>query len=119
MSLPPCFSCEVPGGSVIIPMNRCWRAMWKLRSRPEGASFARSENGMSDLVIRNGMVVSEDGLISADIAIEDECITAVGPDLPAGAREIDGAGLTAFPGLVDVHVHFNDPGRADWEGADT
>ena len=29
------------------------------------------------------------------------------------------AGLTVFPGLIDVHVHFNEPGRADWEGAAT
>jgi len=33
------------------------------------------------------------------------------------AREVvDASGLLALPGLVDAHVHFNDPGRADWEG---
>jgi hypothetical protein len=31
-------------------------------------------------------------------------------------EEIDAAGLLALPGVVDAHVHFNDPGRADWEG---
>src|SRR6266446_1220712 len=33
------------------------------------------------------------------------------------AREvIDATGLLAFPGVIDAHVHFNEPGRADWEG---
>lgn len=29
---------------------------------------------------------------------------------------IDATGLVAFPGVIDAHVHFNEPGRADWEG---
>src|SRR5512145_836107 len=38
---------------------------------------------------------------------------------PAGdEREIDAGALTVSPGLVDTHVHINDPGRADWEGFD-
>ncbi len=36
------------------------------------------------------------------------------------AREVLHAdGLVVLPGLVDAHVHFNDPGRADWEGWST
>lgn len=36
------------------------------------------------------------------------------------AREtIDAAGLLVLPGVVDAHVHFNEPGRADWEGWET
>src|SRR5205807_8081131 len=34
-------------------------------------------------------------------------------------NEIDARGLTVLPGLIDVHVHFNEPGRAEWEGAAT
>jgi allantoinase len=35
----------------------------------------------------------------------------------APAREvIEAAGLLVLPGVVDAHVHFNEPGRADWEG---
>ena len=37
---------------------------------------------------------------------------------PAGVRTIDAGGMIVLPGLVDTHVHMNDPGRADWEGAD-
>ncbi|MCE9614424.1 MAG: allantoinase AllB [Lentisphaerae bacterium] len=41
-------------------------------------------------------------------------------DGPAPARvQIDARGLLALPGLIDSHLHFNDPGRADWEGIAT
>jgi len=72
-----------------------------------------------DLTIRGGRVVTPTGVFDADIAIEGEQIVQVAPGFPAGKRDIDAAGLMVFPGLVDVHVHFNDPGRADWEGAAT
>ena len=56
---------------------------------------------------------------SADLAIADGVIAAreepgaLGDD----AREvIDARGLDILPGLIDAHVHFNDPGRAAWEG---
>jgi allantoinase len=51
-----------------------------------------------------------------DVGVTDGVISAVGPDLPAGAEEIDATGLLVLPGVVDVHVHLNDPGRASWEG---
>ena len=47
----------------------------------------------------------------ADIAIEDGQICAIGRELPGRREEIDARGLTIFPGLIDVHVHFNEPGR--------
>ena len=74
---------------------------------------------MPDLTIRGGKVVTPNGVIRADIAIEGEYISAITPDLPAGTNEYDARGLTILPGLIDVHVHFNEPGRADWEGART
>jgi len=39
--------------------------------------------------------------------------------IPAGAAVIDAGSLVVMPGLVDSHVHVNDPGRADWEGFET
>jgi allantoinase len=74
---------------------------------------------MIDLVIRNGTVVTPEGLVRAEIAVEDGVIAAIAPELPGGAREIDAEGLLVLPGLIDIHVHFNEPGRADWEGAAT
>jgi allantoinase len=74
---------------------------------------------MIDLVIRNGTVVTPDGVMSADIAVEDGIIAAIAPELPGGTRDIDAEGLLVLPGLIDIHVHFNEPGRTDWEGAAT
>lgn len=53
----------------------------------------------------------------ADIAVADGLVVAVGPELDGAAREeVDARGLLVAPGVVDAHVHLNDPGRADWEG---
>lgn len=75
-----------------------------------------------DCLIRGGLLVrpAEGDVLQADVAIEEGVITAIGPELagPAG-EEIDATGLHVFPGLVDVHVHFNEPGRTEWEGAAT
>ena len=70
---------------------------------------------MSDLVIRGGTVVTSNSLGVADVAVTAGSITEVGPDLHAGAEEIDASGLHVFPGGIDSHVHFNEPGRTDWE----
>ena len=51
---------------------------------------------------------------TGDILIEDGRFAA-----SAGGEVIDARGLTMLPGLIDVHVHFNEPGRTDWEGAAT
>jgi allantoinase len=65
---------------------------------------------MPDLVVRGDAL---------DIAIEDGKIVAMGPELPGAAVEIDARGLHVLPGLIDVHLHFNEPGRTEWEGAAT
>lgn len=74
---------------------------------------------MSDVVLRDGLVVTASGVEPADVAIDGETISAVGRGLPGGRVEIDAAGLHVFPGLIDVHVHFNEPGHESWEGAVT
>ncbi|HET9780987.1 MAG TPA: allantoinase AllB [Candidatus Dormibacteraeota bacterium] len=67
------------------------------------------------MIVRGGTVVTARGVERADIAIADDVITDVGPDLDADAEEIDAAGLHVFPGGIDSHVHFNQPGRTEWE----
>jgi allantoinase len=70
-----------------------------------------------DAVIRGGTIVAADGPRPADLAILDGQIVEVAPEIAGGAADaIDAAGCHVFPGVVDPHVHFNDPGRADWEG---
>jgi len=70
-----------------------------------------------DLIIRGGTVVGAAYDRLADVAIADGRIVAIDPAVAGTARdEIDATGLHIFPRVVDTHVHFNDPGRAEWEG---
>ncbi len=74
---------------------------------------------MFDAVVRGGSIVTPDGMRIADIGIHDGVIEEIGLDLSGAKTEIDATGLFVLPGLIDVHVHFNEPGRTDWEGAAT
>jgi allantoinase len=71
-----------------------------------------------DLVVRDGTVVLPTGQRPADIAITNGTISAIGSEVRDGAESIDARGLIVLPGVVDAHVHFNEPGRDDWEGWD-
>jgi allantoinase len=66
-------------------------------------------------------VVLPDGTRPATIQIRDGRIAGIGAysDRPSGVRDLDAGSLAVLPGLVDTHVHINDPGRADWEGFET
>lgn len=73
-----------------------------------------------DLLIKNGTIVTADSIVQGDIAIKDGKIKEVGQALQGKAdREIDANGLHILPGLIDTHVHFNEPGRTEWEGIAT
>lgn len=63
------------------------------------------------LLIRGGEIVTADSRYRADIWIEDETITRIGPDLPAapGAEVVDAKGKYVFPGFIDPHVHIHLP----------
>ncbi len=60
---------------------------------------------MSTLVIRNGLLITGDGVVEADLAIQDEQIVALGRNLH-GDHTIDATGCYVFPGAVDNHVHL-------------
>ncbi len=54
------------------------------------------------------------------LAIRDGIITDVEPNILGSAHaEIDVGEATILPGWIDAHVHFNEPGRGDWEGLST
>src|SRR5208337_2438830 len=73
-----------------------------------------------ELIIRGAIVVTEQAAVPADIGIAEGRIALLGPEIDGTAREeIRAEGLHLFPGLIDAHVHFNEPGRADWEGIET
>ena len=67
------------------------------------------------MIVRGGTVVTARGAAVADVAIADGLITEVGRDLDADGEEIDATGLHVLPGGIDSHVHFNEPGRTQWE----
>ena len=71
------------------------------------------------MIVRGGSVVTTEGVLPADLEVQDGRIAAIAPELPAQGDEIDARGLAVFPGLIDVHVHFNEPGRTEWEGGAT
>jgi allantoinase len=71
------------------------------------------------VIVRGGTVVTSSGAVRADVELAGGIVAAVGPDLDEQPDELDATGLHVLPGAVDAHVHFNDPGRADWEGAAT
>jgi allantoinase len=74
-----------------------------------------------DLLIASERVVLPDGVRAAAVFVRDGRIAAIGPhgDRPAGVRTLDVGERVLLPGLVDTHVHINEPGRTDWEGFET
>ena len=74
---------------------------------------------MIDTIVRGGTVVRPDGRVKADIRISDGQIVEVAPEINGRGHEMDATGLHIFPGLIDAHLHFNEPGRTEWEGAAT
>lgn len=71
-----------------------------------------------DLVIRSTRVVTPAGTRPAAVAVRDGRIAAVLPhsSSPETAAQTDLGTLALLPGLVDTHVHVNEPGRTAWEG---
>ncbi|MFD9406952.1 allantoinase AllB [Streptomyces sp. NPDC059989] len=72
-----------------------------------------------ELVLRSTRVITPEGTRAASVAVAGGKITAVLPhdaEVPAGARLEDFGDDVLLPGLVDTHVHVNDPGRTEWEG---
>ncbi|HZZ56427.1 MAG TPA: dihydroorotase, partial [Opitutaceae bacterium] len=72
------------------------------------------------LLLRNGQVVTPAGIHPTDVAVAEERIVSIGRNIAGSfdiVRDLDGQFL--FPGMIDAHVHFNEPGRTDWEGLAT
>src|SRR5262245_2639960 len=73
-----------------------------------------------DLIIRGGTVITPEEIRMEDLGILDGKIAELGRMLECSARQtINAEGLHIFPGLIDSHVHFNEPGRTEWEGIET
>jgi allantoinase len=68
--------------------------------------------------IRSKRVVTPEGIRAATVHIRNGSIEAITGynDLPLGKHIYDAGESVVMPGLVDTHVHINEPGRTDWEG---
>ncbi len=66
---------------------------------------------MDDLIFTNASILTENGIIKGSLAVKDGKITAVGQVSGQGAkRTVNVGGKLIAPGLVDLHVHFREPG---------
>jgi len=76
-----------------------------------------------DLVIRGRRVVFQSAVAPASVHIGAGRISAITPyeeEVPSGVEIVEaGADSFVMPGLVDSHVHVNEPGRTEWEGFET
>jgi dihydroorotase len=72
---------------------------------------------MPSLAIRSGQLITEEGVVHADIHSEDGTITSFSPasTLSSAEKTINAAGLLILPGLIDCHVHFREPGMTEAE----
>ena len=73
-----------------------------------------------DLILRQGRVARDNGFARLDVGVSGGKIVAVDATVCGSAHEeIDASAHWVFPGVIDPHVHLNEPGRAEWEGIDT
>jgi len=73
-----------------------------------------------DVIITNGKVVLPTGIEKTDIGIKGGKITVIKQGIQnEAALTWDAEGQYIFPGMIDVHVHFSEPGREHWEGFHT
>lgn len=69
------------------------------------------------MILSGAEVVEPHQVTKCDLAIEDQKISAIAPHIEdANAKRIDVSGKIILPGVVDAHVHLNEPGNEEWEG---
>src|SRR5437016_11307598 len=70
------------------------------------------------LVVRGNHVIRPGSSGAASIHIQDGVIMAIDKfdSAPAGIELVDAGDYVVMPGVVDTHVHMNEPGRTEWEG---
>src|SRR5262249_46968678 len=96
--------------------------MWCKRQAARRAREGRLDRGRgvmsADLILRSRRVVTGGPERAASIHIEGGTISRISPfdAAPPNTPLVDAGDLVIMPGLVDSHVHINEPGRTEWEG---
>ena len=74
-----------------------------------------------DLIVRGKRVITPEGERAAAVHIRGGTIAVISEfeDVPAGTPVHEANESVVMPGLVDTHVHINEPGRTEWEGFST
>src|SRR5206468_1196533 len=121
------------------PRARATRTRWwwpiststpSTRSARSGSSSATagptrtvpsSRPDVPDLAVVSRRVVTPDGLRDAAVLVEGGRIVGLAERsaVPPGCAVLDATDRVVMPGLVDAHVHVNEPGRTEWEGFET
>ncbi len=72
----------------------------------------------ADLFLHNSQIATDFGVFSGGVAIKDGKVIKLveGDEVIQAEESIDLLGKLIMPGLVDAHVHFNEPGNENWEG---
>jgi allantoinase len=85
---------------------------------PDHSDISSSSSGKTHLIIRGNRVVSPGGERSASIHIRDGVIEKISSfsDVSTITNIYEAGDFVVMPGLVDTHVHINEPGRTEWEG---
>lgn len=70
---------------------------------------------MFDLIVKDGQIVGENNVVRANLYVKDGRFAAISTEEMPARETIDASGRLVFPGAVDPHVHFNDPGMTEGE----
>ena len=75
----------------------------------------------TDLTISSSRIVTPDGVRPGTVVVSDGQIQTILPpgQAPAAAHAVEAGDAALLPGVVDTHVHINEPGRTEWEGFHT
>jgi len=88
---------------------------------PNSPSSPADLTEVPDLIVRGRRVVTSEGERAAAIRVRGGVISAIAAfdDLPKGSVVHEAHDFVVMPGIVDTHVHINEPGRTEWEGFST
>jgi allantoinase len=85
---------------------------------PSVTDMANRSSGEANLIVRGKRIVTPEGERAAAIHIRDGVIARISEfdDVSPKSLVYEARNLAVMPGLVDTHVHINEPGRTEWEG---